>query len=440
MRSNNNINIDIKNFYAVIISSLWLGFKQEPKAFFMLCFYIFMEYVRPQAIYPVIDIIPWAQIALILALGFALLDKNIKWVNNPENTLVIFFFFMVLLASTFGFNPTNSWGKINIVINWIILYFLIITIVNTEKRFFLFIILYLLVNFKMSQHGFRNFAMRGFSFASWGTGGAPGWFQNSGEFGIQMTIFVPIVIAFILPLRSNWSRIKKIFFYLMPITGLFSIAASSSRGAQLAIAVVGIWFVIKSRVGLRAVAGIAIASWLLYSILPPEMFTRYETMGEDNTSLERISHWNFGLEVIDEYPFLGIGYSNFMNYCNYVNPEGLPPYNHCRLAHNTYIEVASEIGKPAFIIMILMILLMFWLNLKTRIAAKNADNKFVFYMAHGLDGSLVGYLVSSFFISVLFYPFLWVQLAMTVALSAIAKQLIPDKKSPDATDEFRVKS
>jgi O-antigen ligase len=424
LKLRNNTNIDIKDFYEIKISSLWSGFKQETKVFWFLCFYFFMEYVRPQAIYPVIDIIPWAQIALIFALGAALFDKNIKWVSNPENKLVFIFFFIVILSSSFAFNPAYSWKNIDVVINWLVLYYLIITIINTEKKFFLFMILFLLVNFKMSQHGFRTFAMRGFSFTSWGTGGAPGWFQNSGEFGIQMTIFVPIVTAFILPLRASWSRIKKIFFYLMPITGIFSIAASSSRGAQLAICAVGIWFILKSRAGIKAVLGIAIAGWLLYSILPPEMFDRYDTMGKDDTSLERLSHWKFGMDVIHEYPYLGIGYNNWLDYCNFANPEGLEPKNRCRLAHNTYIETASEIGIPAFIIMIIMILLLFWINLKTRKQAKRTKNNFLFYMSHGLDGGLVGYLVSSFFISVLFYPFIWVQLAITVALYEVSKNMV----------------
>lgn len=267
--------------------------------------------------------------------------------------------------------------------------------------------------------------MRGFSFASWGAGGAPGWFRNSGEFGIQMTIFVPIAIAFILPLRSYWGRIKRIFFYLMPITGLFSIAASSSRGAQVAIGVVGIWFIMKSRVGIKAVLGILILGWMLYTVLPPEMFDRYETMGEDKTSLERLSHWQFGMDVIHEYPYLGIGYKNWLDYCSFINPEGLEPVNRCRLAHNTYIENASELGIPSLGIMLIMIFIMFWMNLKTRIRAKKINNNFLFYIAHGLDGGLVGYLVSSFFISVLFYPFIWVHLAITVALYEVSKNIAP---------------
>jgi len=48
-------------------------------------------------------------------------------------------------------------------------------------------------------------------------------------------------------------------------------------------------------------------------------------------------------------------------------------------------------------------------------------NKFILYMAHGLDGALVGYLVSGFFVTVLYYPYFWINLSMTVALHGAAK-------------------
>ena len=41
-------------------------------------------------------------------------------------------------------------------------------------------------------------------------------------------------------------------------------------------------------------------------------------------------------------------------------------------------------------------------------------------MARGLDGSLVGLIVSGSFISVLYYPFFWINFAMTVALNNAA--------------------
>lgn len=412
---------DIEDYYAIKVSAIWSSLKQESAAFWLLCVYIFFEYVRPQTIYPAIDILPWAQIVLLLAALTAYFDKSIKFVSNIENRLLIIFFLIILLSSLFAFLPATSFSNLNVAVNWIILYFLIISIVNTEKRFLIFILLFLLVSFKMSQHGFRTFATRGFSFASWGVSGAPGWFNNSGEFGIQMTIFVPLAVTFIMALKGYWGRFKRWFFYLMPITGLIAIVATSSRGAQLAIIVVGLWFVLRTGKGIKTAFGVLLVGSILYMVMPQEQKTRFDTMGEDQTSVERLEHWRFGVDTTIHNPILGIGYSNWLKYCWYKDPFKDIPAVTCHLAHNMYVECMSELGIPGLIVFMLMLYQMFKQNSRTRIYARKVDNKFLLFASHGLDGGLIGLMVSGFFISVLFYPFVWVQLAMTVALNEVSR-------------------
>ena len=65
---------------------------------------------------------------------------------------------------------------------------------------------------------------------------------------------------------------------------------------------------------------------------------------------------------------------------------------------------------------------------------KEVNSRFLYYMAHGLDGALVGYLASGFFVTVLYYPYFWINLAMTVSLNAIARKKIEGK------DRARVES
>ena len=274
----------------------------------------------------------------------------------------------------------------------------------------------------MSQHGFRTFAERGFSFAGWGATGSPGWFQNSGEFGIQMTIFVPLSIAFIFALQEHWGRYKKVLFYLLPVTGAVSIIATSSRGAQLAIVTIGCWFMLKNRMGLRWVAGILIVAGALYAVLPEEQLERFREAGDDDTSVQRVEYWNYGMEIIRDHPGLGIGYANWRDYCWFHNPSGIGPAQSCEMAHNIFVEAGTELGLSGLFVFIVMSSLLFVQNARTRHYAKRNKKKFIVYIAHGLDAGMIGYLVSGFFISAFFYPFFWFQLAMTVALHEVAKK------------------
>jgi len=64
-------------------------------------------------------------------------------------------------------------------------------------------------------------------------------------------------------------------------------------------------------------------------------------------------------------------------------------------------------------------------NYQSRRIAKNdlGNNQFIYYMGHGLDGALIGYLVSGFFVTVLYYPYFWINLAMTTALNNTARKM-----------------
>lgn len=416
------INFDIQDFYAVKVGVLWSAFKQESPAFWWLCAYFFFEYIRPASIYPVLDILPWAQISLFFTLIYAIPDKNIKWVSSGANVLFILFYLTVFLSCIFAFQPAVSWEKIDILVNWIVVYFLFICIVNSEKKFFLFLILFLIINFKMSQHGFMSFASRGFAYTKWGVVGAPGWFHDSGDFGIAMLIFSGIVISFVVSLREYWGRYKKLFFYFMSFTGLITVIATSSRGAQLGLLAMGLWFLLKSRRGIKALFSILVVSSLLYTLLPEKMFEEFESAGDDETSRDRISHWNFGIDVALDKPILGVGYYNWLNYCDFMNPEGLGYKPWCRLPHNTYISAAAETGLTGLLFYILLALLMFRLNAKTRRCAISTNNIFIYNIAHGLDAGLFGYMIATIFFTTLFYPLFWVQLAMVVALNKISNQ------------------
>ncbi len=413
--------IDISDYYAVRVRQLWEGVKQESPAFWWLCIYVFLEYFRPQSIYPVIDVIPWLQISLLFALVTAFRDPTVRWVSNTGTVYFLLFTVIIALSSVFAYLPMKSLGKLDVFINWIILYFLFINVVNTEKRLIVFLLVFLLINFKMSQHGFISYASRGFSYAKWGLSGSPGWFQNAGDFGIQMLIFFPLSAAFILALKSHWGRIKRLFFYLLPFTAVLCVIGSASRGAQLGLAATGVWFLLKRRGGFKAMLAILLMGWVIYSALPDEMLEEFHTAGEDSTSKVRLALWDYGMTVVNDNPVLGVGYENWIDYCWYQfhSRGGLEGITWCLTTHNTYLLAAAELGYPGFFLYTAMIILILVLNARTRRLAKQSGNKLSEYLAHGLDGGIIGYIVATFFFTVLYYPIFWLQLAITVSLNAI---------------------
>lgn len=423
--------IDIKEYYAFNLGALWKGLRREHVSLWFLCGYFLFEYVRPQILYPAIDILPWAFVFMVLALLAAFSDKTVTWTRSPLNKMFIGMAIIIFLSGLFSYYPMAAWKERNTMLTWVIIYFLVISIVNTERRLFLFLFAYMLYSLKMSQHGVVDWMSRGFSFASYGLIGSPGWFRNSGEYAIQMLIFGSLAVAYVISFREHWGKIKKWVMIGLASTGYITVIGASSRGAQLALAVIVAWGLLKIRGGVKFLILVIGLSFALYHLLPEQQIKRFEDSGEDKTSLQRLAYWKIGIELAKEHPVIGIGYMNWMPYVSKLYPEGVGPLKIIQVPHSIYVQAAAEMGYTGLIFFILMALAAFKLNIKTRKLAKNSDRKYFVFLSYGLDAGLIGFLVAGAFVTVLYYPFFWIQLAMIAMLHNIAKKLC--QKNIDVT-------
>lgn len=422
-RNNRNKAVDIEELYTMKIGRLWMALKQEPLSLWFLCIYFFFEYVRPQTLYPVLDILPWAQLFLIASIVSAFLDRESYLTSNVMNKLFIAFILIIVLSGLLAFRPSASLDHWDVMGGWFIVYFLVTGIVNTEKRLFLFLLAYSLFNLKMSQHGAIAWTMRGFSFTSYGLNGSPGWFRNSGEYAIQMLVFGPLVLAMAISLRGYWGKYKKLFFYMIAASGYMAVIGASSRGAQIALVVVIIWFVLKQKNGFKGLMVVLTMSVVLLYLLPDEQMQRFQEMGEDENSLQRLAYWQYALDyVIPKFPVFGIGYNNWLDYVWYMVPEGLGPYGTIQKVHNIYLQATTELGIIGFVSFLLLVTYAFINNARTRVMSINFDSKLYYNVSFGLDAGLIGYLVAGSFVTVLYYPFFWVQIAMIVALNNVTRK------------------
>src|SRR5690606_2251702 len=112
----------------------------------------------------------------------------------------------------------------------------------------------------------------------------------------------------------------------------------------------------------------------------------------------------------------GIGYGNWSAYMyQFYNDMGLP--------HNIFIQAGTELGYAGLLALLGMLVATFVVNRRTRrmLLPLPERGRFLNAMTYGLDGALVGFMVSGSFVTVLYYPFLWINLAMTVALHNSAR-------------------
>lgn len=394
---------DLKSF----VRGCW----QQDLAFYCAAAYLVFEYLRPHTIFPVLDFLPWAQLSLMLGLVALIQSKNLKF--QASHFYLLLFVIVCLLSIIFSEYPETSYEAIEVPISWFVVVWMFSNSIRTEKQFKLITILFFLIIFKMSLFGAKTWVLRGFAFTNWGIAGPRGWFENSGELALIMVIFTCLSYGYV-SLHKDISRL----YYLAPITGAMTILAASSRGSQLALAVVlliatlTIW-----KVNIKNILFLGLLVWLGYMLVPEEQKARFETMGSDSTSESRLIYWEKGLDMLDEHPFVGVGLNAFPeyfedHYASFVNFEN---FSYRReVAHNTLIQVSSEMGYLGFITYCAILIVIYRISRRIRSSIPTDDWRFMY--TRYVDLALVGYFIGSFFMSVALYPYIYLFLSLNQAL------------------------
>ena len=413
----------MRRFERMEFSAFFRFFFKQPLSLVFLSFYLLFEYVRPQSIYAPLEGLPWATWCMAGAVFALVLEGRLfkRW--SSADIPLLLYTGVLFLSCHYAIYPARAWGELYVFLTWVIVYFLITRAVDNDARYFFFMGLFMLFSLKMSQHATRSLVARGFSFEAWGASGAPGWFQNSGEMAIQMTIFLPISYYFLKALEPHLKGLTKRWKYwlivALPATAALALVASSSRGGQIGGAAVLIFMIWRGKNRLKRLVilgAVVAAGWL---VLPDQQRARFESMGEDETSQTRMTYWKDGIAVTKEHPVLGIGYENWIAYYgrNFQGFEGRR-----QLVHNVFLQASAELGYMGLAAFLLMIGWTFRMNAKTRKRMKaRQDGRYLFYMAYGLDAALVGFMVSGFFVTVLYYPYFWINYSLTAALFTVAR-------------------
>lgn len=415
-----------RSMRALKIGALWSAFASSPLSFQLVCVYVFWEYVRPQQIYSFLAGPPWSLISLVCAALAFLAEGRKPRLPGVAVFALAAFSTVIVLSSAFAQYPSVSFNDLDIYFGWLLVIALITGTVTTERRWYIFLVLMLLYSLKMSQHGLITWVKRGFAFASWGVNGAPGWFQNSGEFALQMGIFVPLAVYTMIATWKDLTPLKRTLYLFLPFSGLASIVASSSRGGLLAIVAVGLWAVIRSKYKVRALIGFAVALPILWLVVPEESKARFGTAGSDATSVQRLTYWKRGVDMARQHPVLGVGHNNWVPYYQdhyWVEGDSLNRYDSngqvmIYLAHNSFVQVLSELGYLGLLCFLGVIGSVLHTNYRTRkiLEGSGERGRFLALSARALDDGTIAFCIAGFFMSVAYYPFLWFQLAMSVGV------------------------
>ena len=397
----------IKSFVSDVKGS-YESFKNQSFAFYMACGYIIFSYLRPQVTFPIIDILPWTQLCIMA--GFSVLIVRRQFEFSGVHFIVLMMVIVVILSTIFSLYPEISRKKLSVALIWFgeVLFF--VNCIRNKHQLKLILILFFLIMFKMSYFGAKTWVSRGFGFTKWGIAGPDGYFSNSGEFSLLMAMVAMMAIGFL----TGLGKLKSIYC-LLPITAFMTVLGASSRGSQLAVIAGGVYLLISYRkLSLKYLTYFFLIGYIGFNLLPEQQMERFRTMGDDNTSQSRLEYWEGGIDMMKKYPLLGVGFYGFgEHYFNYYKDANAVGYLARRkeVAHNSFIEIGSSLGFSGLFIYLLM--LGYVNNSVGRVlkVAKSEQVKgWIPDFAKGMRAALIVYIVGSSFMSVAFYPYIYLMM------------------------------
>lgn len=242
-----------------------------------------------------------------------------------------------------------------------------------------------------------------------------GPYTNPNDLALAIAISLPLCLAMML---LSTSRVWKAAWTMAMLVMTYAVFLTGSRGGFLCLVVVtavSLWeFAIRGRrrylLVLTALASVVMWYWssdVLRNRLQGTFNREDPTSAYGSAQARRQLFWR-SVEVTAAHPLLGVGPGNF---------EEISGAWH--VSHNTFTELSSEGGLPAFVLFLLIVSRGFG-NLR-KIKKLSRRRRDLVLLARALHASLAGYVIGALFTSSAYDFFPYFLVAYTTALLAIAR-------------------
>ncbi len=213
---------------------------------------------------------------------------------------------------------------------------------------------------------------------------------------------------------------KKLIFLATSAILSLALVLTLSRGGWLGFAFSALIFVIL--VEKRLLLSIIPVSLAGIFLLPQSILNRIISIGNfaDSSNAYRLKMWEITLDIIRDNPIAGVGFGHLPfkeTFESYIRT--MPTYH----AHNTYLEIAAELGIPGLLAFLFLLFVIFKYGIQKLI---HQENRYIRIMAAGLFSGLAGLLVHGAVENVIYLTriivYFWVLIGLILVLMKIQKQ------------------
>ena len=257
--------------------------------------------------------------------------------------------------------------------------------------------------------------------AKYGVAYRPGYVAGDPNFFTASAVLC-VPLGFYLMLNGQ-KRLERWFCLGALLTTLGGIMVAASRGGFLGLVAASVILVWKSAHRFKNIAIVSglLACFLLFSPSSPLERLLDPSRSDIEAQQIRLVVWRAGLRMIEEHPLFGVGVGNFER----VVVEYEQDANIKIMAHNTYIELAAELGIPGLLIFLTMVGFTFRSLNRIRSLAAKQENQLVGLAAAGIAAGIVGFCVACFFVSAWFLKLFWLMIFLSACLPNILENKEP---------------
>lgn len=374
-------------------------------------------YARPAEFYPSALTASIALIVAIATLGFFIptqLSLEGTLTARPrELDLVLLFGLTGLLSIPLAINRQEAWVEFSgTFIRCIVMFVVIINVVRTEARLKGLIFLAMAAGIWLSVEAINDYRLglmtvEGYRAAGRGTG----IFGNTNDMALHLVTILPITMALML---GSKGALRKFIFGACAALMVSAIVLSYSRGAFIAMLIVMVfiaWQLGRQR-RLEIIFAVLGFAGVIILLAPDKYGSRLlsifiPSLDAEGSADARRGELFRSIYVALRHPLLGIGMGNYQPEMSY---KGL-------VTHNSYTQVAAEMGMAALACYVMLVVkpLKKLGQIARETFATRRDSRF-YYLALGLQASLIAYLISSFFLSVAYVWYVYYLVGYAVCL------------------------
>lgn len=376
--------------------------------FFGLLTVFILEYTRPDHFFPFImqiklySIVPIA--LFMLSLVVTTRNSTGEILSSSVSKMFLVLLLLAVISALFAINKDRSLDVLEALLGYLFLFFMVVKLCDDKDKIkWLFrvivgmhVCLIFLNPALLTDHIQRTY-INNVTFLG-----------DGNDFSLSVVVALPMCLYL---LQSSKSRIGKLVYVAMAVILLGAVMGTQSRGAVLAIAV-GVFYLwtLSRNKGMGAV--VIVAGLLVVLAVASEAFlSRVQTIStyqEDGSAMGRIEAWKGGIKMANTRPLTGMGPGCFsIAFGAFYAPPGWPPLT----AHSVYFLTLGELGYPGLILLLWLLWALFRDNQHiVKSIPADADPERLEYrrLMIAVTGSLIAFIVAGAFLSVLYYPHLYV--------------------------------